>query len=133
MQRPKRRRLTTKFRAHLKRLHEFNRTGLSGHNRVLRSYRRAARLRGYAWKLSRSQFYLLLSMACFYCGCEPSSHYAEHPGFKYNGVDRFINSRGYTMTNCVPCCGTCNDMKGTIDGPEFLEQVRLIAQRRPHA
>jgi len=37
-----------------------------------------------------------LASPCYYCG------------YPSNGVDRIDNSIGHIMTNCIPCCHTCN-------------------------
>ena len=52
---------------------------------------------------------------CFYCG----KPYCL-------GIDRIDNSKGYTVDNCVPCCGCCNKMKMDLELSFFLEQILKI-------
>lgn len=52
------------------------------------------------------------------------------PSFVYNGIDRVDNSVGYVLSNCVPCCSTCNRMKGTMSSEEFKEKIKLIYSRQ---
>lgn len=47
----------------------------------------------------------------------------------YN-LDRIDNNQGYSVTNCLVCCGTCNNMKGTMGYHEFLAKVQVIYNRR---
>jgi len=42
---------------------------------------------------------------CYYCNKDLS---LEQGG----SLDRIINSKGYHITNVLPCCGTCNKMRG---------------------
>lgn len=44
----------------------------------------------------------------------------------YNGVDRINSTDGYSISNCVPCCETCNKMKLDYDQHDFLEHVKKI-------
>ena len=43
------------------------------------------------------------------------------------GIDRWINSLPYTSDNVAPCCWGCNRAKGNMDGPEFIEHIKKIA------
>ncbi len=38
----------------------------------------------------------------------------ENTDSQYNGIDRVDNSKGYILSNCKPCCGHCNYIKGPI-------------------
>ncbi len=49
--------------------------------------------------------------ACFYCG-------GSLPVAGY-GIDRLNNLIGYVFANCVPCCETCNEKKGRLEGLGF--------------
>lgn len=44
---------------------------------------------------------------CFYC----DSKLEWTTG---SAVDRINNKKGYTVANSVPCCGTCNTIKGDL-------------------
>ncbi|MEW5315083.1 MAG: hypothetical protein WDW38_006535 [Sanguina aurantia] len=65
-----------------------------------------------------------LSMACHYCDYSPPS--GEH----LNGLDRVDSDAGYTGANTVPCCSTCNNMKGCHDMHEFIHIMRGISSHR---
>lgn len=54
---------------------------------------------------------LVESGKCHYCSAD------IFQGYGY-GVDRKINSLGYTFDNCVPCCQHCNKIKGDTLTPE---------------
>jgi hypothetical protein len=54
---------------------------------------------------------------CFYCG----------EFFEVLGLDRHINSNGYTMENSKPCCGVCNKMKMDTDYWEFIAKCTKIS------
>jgi hypothetical protein len=63
----------------------------------------AARYRGHAWALSRSEYAKLANQPCSYCG-SPLPR-------RGSGLDRINNSKSYTVDNVVPCCGDCNRIK----------------------
>lgn len=85
-------------------------------------YKQNAKERGYAFNLSLEQFTDITNQSCHYCG-----------GFNaYNGVDRKDNGIGYELNNCLPCCGTCNRMKSTINYDKFISQCKLIASKQTH-
>jgi len=95
---------------------------------IYRNYRRAAERRGHVFDLDFDTFCLFLEGQCHYCGSLPHRSIPSikaHRDFKYNGVDRVENSKGYSPDNCVSCCDTCNTSKaalplehftGTMDG-----------------
>jgi len=79
--------------------------------------------------LSKEQFRKLTQQNCFYCDIKPhssSNHKKCNGKFIYNGIDRVDNTKGYTIDNCVTCCGTCNWMKRTYTQQEFLLKIKLI-------
>lgn len=56
---------------------------------------------------------------CFYCGGEST------------GLDRLDNNIGYSIDNCVPCCRTCNRVKGDIlDYEETFIVINAIQKVR---
>jgi hypothetical protein len=63
-----------------------------------------------------------LSLECEYCGFVP------HDYESLNGLDRVDSDVGYTSANTVPCCATCNAMKGPFDTDVFITNVRNISR-----
>ena len=86
-------------------------------NQLINSYKTGAKKRHLSFSLSRQEFRLIVTGACFYCGKFPDKFHgtdAYNGKFNYTGIDRVDNSRGYTLDNCVPCCESCNHRKGGI-------------------
>lgn len=102
-------------------------------NTLLCHYKRDAKKRGHEFSLSRDKFKELTKQNCSYCGSEPSlifkhrKNIEDSRGYLYNGIDRKINSIGYTNENSVPCCKICNIMKGAMDIKEWDEWLEKIA------
>lgn len=96
-------------------------------NDLLFSYKYHAQRRNHTWELSDGEFDKLISADCHYCGLPPStvrtvrSHKIIH-----SGIDRVDNTLGYIPGNVVPCCGTCNRIKGVMSVDEFLTWVARI-------
>ena len=64
--------------------------------------------RGIAQCLNYDQYVVLIRMPCAYCGHCPLDGFV--------GIDRIDSTkRQYCLLNCLPCCATCNFMKGSID------------------
>lgn len=80
--------------------------------------------------LTQDEFTELITSNCFYCGVEPLMKHtfkgcSEH--ILHNGIDRYDNSKGYTLENSRPCCFECNRAKGTLTPEEFYNYInRLI-------
>lgn len=47
-------------------------------------------------------------------------------GFRYNGLDRVDNTRGYDEDNCVPCCVVCNRAKNAMSLEEFMDYIDAL-------
>lgn len=95
-------------------------------------YQRPARRRGLVFELSEDDFVRISSCPCFYCGCAPSQTQVSKSGresFTYNGVDRFDNSKGYTLSNSVPCCRPCNVSKNKGSAEDFINRCKRVAIR----
>lgn len=96
-------------------------------------YGKDAKKRGYEFSLSKEKFVELTKQNCIYCGIEPSLLYKHRKnieddrGYIYNGIDRKINSLGYTIENSVPCCKTCNVMKGSMLFEEWEKWIEKIS------
>jgi hypothetical protein len=74
--------------------------------------------RGYVFDLSFEQFMTFWNKPCFYCNSEINTI----------GLDRVDNSIGYTLSNVVPCCITCNKMKLSQTKEEFINKCITIAK-----
>lgn len=74
-------------------------------------YRHNAIKRGYEFELLPSEFdSLTQNKKCHYCGIVNEKI----------GLDRVINSIGYTYNNVVPCCAICNKLKGSMSKTQFI-------------
>jgi hypothetical protein len=100
-------------------------------NVVLKGYKKGASKRGLEFLLSVDTVKHIMGSPCDYCGRHLKSY--THPknangGFKYNGIDRVVNSVGYTLENCVPCCSDCNRAKSTLSRQEFTAWARRVKE-----
>lgn len=44
-----------------------------------------------------------------------------------SGIDRYDNTKGYIVENCVPCCTHCNTIKGVRSVEDFYKRVKELA------
>jgi len=91
----------------------------------------------------------MVSLNCHYCDIAPKKYsayhktdgsfrkekslhadWAEQQWIFANGIDRVDNSKGYSDTNCVPCCSECNHAKGTKSYGEFIKYLERITSYR---
>ena len=99
-------------------------------NKVLASYKKHSKNRGYSFDLSSSEFKELISRECHYCGVKKSNKCTTRlHSFEYNGVDRVDNNKGYSIDNCVTCCSDCNKAKMALGYDEFLDLVKRIYKK----
>lgn len=102
-------------------------------NTIFSEYKKSAYTRGYVFLLTLSEFEKLIFSKCFYCSTDKSSSRIDKlTGFtlQYMGIDRINNEKGYTSENVVPCCYTCNRMKSSLNGDEFLKIIENIYKNR---
>jgi len=98
-------------------------------------YRGSAIRRGYRWALPFEQFTEITQQDCHYCGATPAQEHIGALGatdgnpYRYNGIDRIINTKGYEVDNVVACCGRCNQAKMDRDIGDFMEWVLRVAKR----
>ncbi len=100
--------------------------GLASMRASMRQYKKNATNRKLGYNLTENEFKEITQKDCHYCGAEPnniSKDYKRNGEYKYNGIDRIDNSKGYTIDNIVPCCRTCNSAKGTKTIQEFKSWV----------
>jgi hypothetical protein len=114
--------------------------GYSGATLLYGQYKASAVSRDLEFDLDRGVFEELTSSDCEYCGASPTRVRADnnskltvvgksHSAYVFNGIDRQNNDEGYTVSNCVPCCKTCNWMKRTMNSIEFVEHCKSAATR----
>lgn len=96
---------------------------------IWNQYLRGAKRRNLCFELTLNEVESLIKQSCHYCGVPSTSIRRKtgytHP-FNWNGIDRKINSLGYTLENCVPCCPACNAAKSKQSKEEFLALVTKI-------
>lgn len=88
--------------------------------------------------LSEEEWKSIVFKPCAYCGdidtrnCmtgnarSRNNIYFEMYAVKMNGVDRVDSSKGYSIENCVPCCGKCNTMKMNLSLEEFTSKIKSV-------
>jgi hypothetical protein len=73
-------------------------------HRRYRNAIRTARARSIEWNIDESDFCELITNRCTYCeGSLPTQG---------SGLDRINNEKGYLIGNIVPCCTSCNQIRG---------------------
>ncbi|CAM9485978.1 unnamed protein product, partial [Pylaiella littoralis] len=72
--------------------------------------------------ISFDEYSGIVRTACWYCG--------DFTYKGYSGVDRVQNAGTYENDNVVPCCKTCNFMKGSLSVNDFLGKVKHIARQQ---
>lgn len=82
---------------------------------------RAKKRYGGVWDFTKEEAFALFTANCHYCGVQGTDRDPL-------GLDRVDSSVGYTKSNCVPCCGTCNKMKLDMTVDEFKNHLRRIHQ-----
>jgi len=103
--------------------------GRAAANRLFARYKQGAKKRGLAFELSLRHFLAFTSAVCHYCGSAPEKEERHEPSvYKYNGIDRKDNTKGYLLDNCLPCCWKCNNAKGSLSYQDFLEMITKISR-----
>lgn len=103
--------------------------GESSFNLLIKNYRKRIKNDNRDCDLTNDDFKTLFQSNCYYCNIEPSQvirkddYFGE---FKYNGIDRVDSSQGYLISNCRPCCKTCNFAKNSLSEKEFYLWVKRI-------
>lgn len=104
-------------------------------------YKRNAHMRDIPWELSKEEFRKLVFSLCFYCNhvgrtktkikWKRRKATDQEQELYHNGVDRFDNKYGYTITNSVPACKSCNMAKNNMQFSEFKEWINDISNFLP--
>lgn len=78
--------------------------------------KRQASARNISWSLNYKEFLQLIDKECYYC-----SFLIGEKVTTGSGLDRLDNSKGYELSNIVPCCGSCNMIHNAILSSEELK------------
>jgi len=81
-------------------------------------YVRGSNKRHIEFELTIEEFDIIVNSPCRYC-----KHYVE---YESGGIDRINSDIGYINGNIVPCCESCNMMKGSKTQKEFLDCIHRI-------
>lgn len=90
-------------------------------DRKYNSYVHGAKKRGHAFNLTKEYTIALFLQPCYYCGVSAQP---------LNGIDRVDNTKGYSETNCVPCCKVCNRAKFNMNIDQFESWLKQICKFR---
>jgi hypothetical protein len=71
------------------------------------------------FEYTKDVFIEIVEKPCHFCGG------IDDRGF--NGIDRLDCHEGYTLTNGVPCCAMCNQLKASLSENVFLKRVEHLA------
>lgn len=107
-------------------------TGMAARNAALYHIKHGAKLRGVFLSLTDETVLRLMDEPCYWCGrmkVNVSSQKDYNGEFRYNGIDRLDNSKGYVPENVVACCGPCNKTKNILGREEFIDYCVMIAVR----
>jgi len=88
---------------------------------LLNSYKKRINDKGLTCDLNLRSFKKFSMQNCEYCGIEPQNT-LTYCGvtYKYNGIDRIINTSGYVVENMVTACFICNKAKGNMSLYDFM-------------
>jgi len=103
--------------------------GIASFRKALATIKRNAYCRGYTFELTDAEAREIMRKPCFYCGSEPVNICRSKTGngdFRYNGLDRVDNTKGYIMGNVVPSCPICNWAKGAMTQKQFIEHFKKV-------
>ncbi len=105
--------------------------GESNFNITYNNYKSRAKKYERPFKLTKKEFKSFVEGNCHYCGAKPNN-ITNHPEcighYKYSGIDRVNNKKGYTIDNCVSCCKVCNRMKSSMGYDDFINHAKLISK-----
>ncbi len=103
--------------------------GESNVRQVYIKYRKMAKANGREFSLSMGEARELFISPCLYCGSPPSNvSNTSDPAFpfRYSGIDRYDNSKGYVAGNVVSCCRICNIAKRDMSATEFINWIMSV-------
>jgi hypothetical protein len=103
--------------------------GEANKKNAYKNYKYAAQRKSLDFSVSLEEFSKISKDHCFYCGKPPSDEYGTNRcNGKYvgNGMDRIDSSKGYVLSNVVPCCRICNFMKNVSSVKDFYDHISKL-------
>lgn len=99
--------------------------------RLVTLYRSRAKRRTYPYELSNEQMHDLVTAPCTYCG-SIGSNTLKYIGveFRYNGVDRIDNQKGYVPGNVQTSCSFCNSLRGSMPSRTWGSFINSVSEWR---
>jgi len=92
-----------------------------------------AKTRKLEWALSDEDARAIMEKACTYCGSPPAERSRNRQDKarstvkgRAGSIDRVDSSLGYVVSNCVPSCDLCNQMKSDLTVLNFINLCRRI-------
>lgn len=96
-------------------------------NALYSKYKKSCEKRGMPFHLTIEEFESVTKKDCVYCGAKPIvKHKTKNSEYLGNGIDRFDNSIGYVLKNCLPCCSKCNTIKMDSNINDLLEHIKRM-------
>lgn len=96
-------------------------------NSIYKEYKDGAKYRKLNFDINIELFSKLIKKNCSYCNCTPKTvKKTSTYNFKYNGIDRINNKKGYTKNNVTTCCIDCNKAKWMLTKNEFKKLITNI-------
>lgn len=101
------------------------------HRATYHRYKQSAKRRTIKFELSEQEVFDLIIQNCSYCDLPPSTDMklSAHPDFRYTGIDRVDNDKGYEKDNVVPCCETCNTSKRTMSLAQWRAWIARVHKK----
>jgi hypothetical protein len=91
-------------------------------------YKTSANKRNIKFEITKTFFIQTISKPCHYCGVTDTTYYKTEGA---GGIDRIDSNNNYIESNCVPCCGMCNQMKLDYTNDNFLNKcVQIINNQK---
>ena len=72
-----------------------------------------AKRKNKSWDFSKNEYEKLVNQPCAYC----NDFFKPKPEYGI-GLDRQNNLLGYSVSNCVSCCGFCNRTRSNLLSPK---------------
>jgi hypothetical protein len=99
-------------------------------NELFYDYKTKAKKKNREFILTQEEFENLILDKCYYCGelpingnSKPKRLKDNNEVFRYNGIDRKDNNKGYILENVVTSCGFCNHAKFKSTENDYIKNI----------